>query len=293
MFIYGRPESYVRNVTFDNVKVTHSKGMRLNFCDGILFKNCAFEVYNTTTGYTQYNCASTDEGIPALMFENRDEFQYKGTYTWQNSEPEPEPETETKTAILSWYMGENGTAATAANSITGASGCAAEGFTITITGNAGKNWSYGNGDITYKGVIYKTLKNSNGAQNTVLPEGQYAHKVEFYATTNADDGNGKLSEFNGTSCADIVTSVQNYANPTKITKEFTTGVNSFTFTFNTKQVCFIAVVTHSGEPDPSDPAALDPIFESSNPQIFKFIKDGHLIILRDGKTYTVLGTVLK
>lgn len=41
------------------------------------------------------------------------------------------------------------------------------------------------------------------------------------------------------------------------------------------------------------PSALDPIFESSNPQIFKFIKDGHLIILRDGKTYTVLGQPIR
>ena len=164
-------------------------------------------------------------------------------------------------AILSWQLGTDGANATAANSITGASGSTAEGFTIAITGNTSKNWTQGGGDITYNGTSYKTLKNSNGAQNTVtLPTGMYAHKVEFYAVTNADDGDGNLSEFNGTSCTHAVTSRKDYSNPTYIAKEFATGVNSFTFTFNTKQVCFIAVVsyndTESSEPDPSvDPAA--------------------------------------
>ena len=39
-------------------------------------------------------------------------------------------------AIITWQLGTNGAEATTANSITGASGCAAEGFTIAITGNA-------------------------------------------------------------------------------------------------------------------------------------------------------------
>ena len=108
---------------------------------------------------------------------------------------------------LSWQLGTNGANATDANSITGASGSAAEGFTIAITGNTTKNWSNGNGSITYNGTSYMTLKNSNGAQNTVtLPAGMYAHKVEFYAVTNSDDGDANLSEFNLTSCTHSVTS---------------------------------------------------------------------------------------
>ncbi|MEE1316943.1 MAG: hypothetical protein U0K35_06915, partial [Prevotella sp.] len=46
-----------------------------------------------------------------------------------------------------------------------------EGFKIAITGNAGKNLSSGN-DITVGGSAYKSIKISNGAQNTLtLPEG--------------------------------------------------------------------------------------------------------------------------
>ncbi len=147
-------------------------------------------------------------------------------------------------AILSWHLGTNGADASSANSITGAKGSAAEGWTIAITGNTSKNWSNGNGSISYGGKSYKTLKNSNGAQNTVtLPEGCTASSVTFYVVSNADAA-GKLSEINGTSCSDEVTSLKDYNNPTVITKALD-NVSSFTFTFNTKQVCFLAVVTYS------------------------------------------------
>ena len=146
-------------------------------------------------------------------------------------------------AILSWYLGTDGAAASSGNSITGASGSAAEGFTIAITGNTNKNWSNGNGDITYSGKTYKTLKNSNGAQNTITcPDGKLATQIVFYVTSNADAA-GKLSEIDGTSCNDEVSSIKDYTNPTVITKTID-NKSSFTFTFSTKQVCFIAVVTY-------------------------------------------------
>ena len=231
LFIYGRPESKVYDVTFDNVNITHAKGVKMNFCEGIKFKNCSITVSNTNN--TSKNGASTEESLPSNLIEEN----YQGSYIWN---------TNTQKAVLSWYLGVNGAEASGANSITGAAGSAAENFTIAITGNTGKNWSKGNGSITYNSTSYMTLKNSNGAQNTVtLPTGMYAHKVEFYAVTNHDDTKGKLSEFNGSSCNDEVSSLKDYSNPTYIAKEFDTGVNSFTFTFSTKQVCFIAIVTYS------------------------------------------------
>lgn len=147
-------------------------------------------------------------------------------------------------AVISWYLGKNGTTATSANSITGASGCAAEGFTIAITSNTNKTWTNGNGDITYKGTTYKTLKNSNGAQNTITcPSGKVATQVVFYVTTNADSP-GLLSEIDGTTCNDEVSSLKDYSNPTVITKPID-NKSSFTFTFKTKQVCFIAIVSYT------------------------------------------------
>lgn len=241
IFIYGRPECKVRDVTFENVNLTHSKGLKFNFCEGISFQNCSIRVNNTNN--TAKNGASTDVELPDLLIEQ----QYEGSFTWnENTSSDFEP------AVLSWNMGVDGAAATGANSITGATGCDAEGFTIAITGNAGKNWSAGNGSIMYNGTSYTTLKNSNGAENTVtLPSGMYASKVEFYATTNADDGNGVLQNFNEVSCSDAVTSVKDYNNPTHIVKKLNNPVNSFTFTFSTKQVCFIMVITYSDDATPT------------------------------------------
>ena len=118
------------------------------------------------------------------------------------------------------------------------------GVKLAITGNTDKKWSQGNGSITLGGSSYTTLKNSNGAQNTVtLPANAQATKVVFYVTTNADSS-GKLSEFNGTNCNDQVTSCKDYGNPTVIEKSLSKPANSFTFTFSAKQVCFMMVITY-------------------------------------------------
>lgn len=39
VFIYGRPEQHVKNITFDNVHITGSKGMLINFADSVRFIN--------------------------------------------------------------------------------------------------------------------------------------------------------------------------------------------------------------------------------------------------------------
>lgn len=292
VFIYGRPESWVRDVTFDNVNITHSKGLKLNFCEGITFKNCSYTVYNTNR--TEKNGSSTETTLPASLIEQ----QYKGSFTWSGPK---------KPAVLSWNLGVDGAELTKAttegerNSITGAAGSAAEGWTLTITGNTKKDWSAGNGSITYKGVTYKTLKNSNGAQNTVtLPSGEKAAKVEFYVTTNndKDETKGVLLEFNGGECNDTVYSRIDYNNPTYISKIVTTPANSFTFTFGKKQVCFIAIVTLADEDEPETPTSTEELEEPTSDssltrKAVKVIRNGQVVIIRDGKTYNALGQMMK
>ncbi len=56
IYIYGLPESHVKNVTFDNVQVEAQKGMFLAYADGITFKN-GCKVTNSKDGNliaTQY-----------------------------------------------------------------------------------------------------------------------------------------------------------------------------------------------------------------------------------------------
>ena len=279
VFIYGRPESLVRNVTFENVDITHSKGLKLNFCSGITFTNCSYTVYNTNR--TEKNGSSTETSLPANLIEQ----QYNGSFTWSGPK---------KPAVLSWNLGVDGAElgdAGKANSITGASGSAAEGYSIAITGNASKKWSSGNGSITYKGVTYKTLKNSNGAQNTItLPDGEKAVKVDFYAVNNYDTlGCGVLSEVNGVAYADSIRSLKDYSNPTHISKSFDTPVSSFTFTFSRVQTCFIAIVTPEGA---ESPTAFEEPIANANVKAVKILRNGQVVIIRDGKEYSILGQLL-
>lgn len=156
------------------------------------------------------------------------------------------------TAVLSKSLGANGAEAADANSITGAAGSAAEGWTIAMTGNTEKSWSHGSKPIKYNGVDYVSLKNSNNVQITVTaPAGNYVSKVEFYAVSNDPDVDAVLKEFDGSTCSDAVTSHKDFNNPTYIAKELATPKNEFTFNFGSKQVCFIAVVTYSGNTNPN------------------------------------------
>ena len=119
----------------------------------------------------------------------------------------------------------------------------ATGFIIQITGNKAKSLDK-QSTVTINGSAYDSFKNSNGAQNTItLPSGSYASSVSFYVTANDENTDATLSECNGVSCSDAVTSHNDGAHPTVITKSLG-GKNSFTFTFSTKQVFFVAVVTY-------------------------------------------------
>lgn len=134
------------------------------------------------------------------------------------------------------------------------------GFSVQITGNLAKAFSAqnpSNGNFS----LGTSFKNSNGAQNTItLPTGYTATSVKFYVTTNAD-ADAKLSEINGTSCNDAVTSHKDGTNPTVITKSFADPVNTFTFTFSTKQVFFVAEVTYTAPTN--DPPSFTTDLQSS------------------------------
>jgi len=77
IFIYGRPEAPVKDVTFDNVQITHSKGIKMNFCEGIKFTgNCSFEVRNPKK--KELNAVATKD-LENVMVE-----RFNGSYTWKN-----------------------------------------------------------------------------------------------------------------------------------------------------------------------------------------------------------------
>lgn len=73
IMIYGRPESYVYDVTFDNVKISHRNGVRLFFCKDIKFINgCTF-----TKTRTNQTVEPTADDLSSIM-----ENSYEASYTW-------------------------------------------------------------------------------------------------------------------------------------------------------------------------------------------------------------------
>jgi polygalacturonase len=78
IFIYGRPEAPVKDITFDNVQITHGKGIKMNFCEDIKFTgNCSFAVKNTNK--TSKN-AVADKDLENVMEE-----RFEGSYTWKGN----------------------------------------------------------------------------------------------------------------------------------------------------------------------------------------------------------------
>lgn len=76
IMIYGRPESYVYDVTFDNVNISHKNGVRLFFCKDIKFINgCTF-----TRTKDNKTVKASDADLSAVM-----ENTYEATYSWNNT----------------------------------------------------------------------------------------------------------------------------------------------------------------------------------------------------------------
>ena len=88
----------------------------------------------------------------------------------------------TKTIYLDYNDFNNNTT----NSATGKTGTDADGYTLAITGNIGKNWSSNNVKITTPGGEKREFKLSNGAQNTLtIPDGVHVTKFTLYSVVNS------------------------------------------------------------------------------------------------------------
>ena len=133
-----------------------------------------------------------------------------------------------------------------ANSVTFADGAKA-----TITGNSEKTISSGS-DITVGDKAYKSLKVSNGSENTfVAPAGKTPVQVTFYSYINKDLGATDRTTFwaevdGQTFTAETGTvhkSFKDGANPDIVTFNLA-GNSSFTYTNKGDQVCYVMKVAY-------------------------------------------------
>lgn len=212
IFIYGRPESLVKNVTFDNVKIEHSKGMKLNFCEGIKFINGSW-YSDTSTGNTS-TAAGTDDVIKE---------KYQASYTWQGTSPD----VKTITATLSGSTYQASTSNANCYNFSG-------GYSVTNANPKGKNYGAGNS---------ATVKYSADEQYTIThPAGTSVKSVSFTGYSNYDAGS-YLKEVNGTTYAeDLYPYIHdsNKAHFRTYTINFDQPVSDpVTFTPGGSQACFI------------------------------------------------------
>ncbi|MBO7138987.1 MAG: hypothetical protein J6W19_00205 [Prevotella sp.] len=138
---------------------------------------------------------------------------------------------------------------TDANSVT-----LAEGVTLAITGNTSKSVSSGN-SIKVDGTNYKSIKLSNGAQNTLtLPK--VATGITFYSYVNKDAATDRScfwKEVNGVTYATAdasggeLTCFKDGANPDVRTYTFDAPTKSITFTNTGEQLCYVMEVEYYEE----------------------------------------------
>ncbi len=124
-----------------------------------------------------------------------------------------------------------------------------DGATLQITGNASKNL-FGASNITVNGVEYKSIKLSNGAENTfTCPEGKTAVGVTFYSYVNIDNENrtpywASVDEQTFTAeTATILKSYKDTENPDIVTFPVN-AKRAFTFKNAGEQLCFLMAVTY-------------------------------------------------
>lgn len=170
-----------------------------------------------------------------------------------------------------------------------------DGAKFVLTGNAGKNYG-GGGNITINGKTYKGTKVSNGAQNTFYaPEGKKVYAVTFYSSINkyTEGRKSYWKEVNGVTYTEndveIMSSIQNGANPDVYTYTFPGGVESFTFTNTGDQNYFVMEANY----DASTAVAGVAEAQKAVAAVVKTVKNGQIVIVKGDAEYSVSGAQVK
>jgi len=201
IYMYGLPESHIKNVTFDNVQIEAQKGMFLAYCDGVVFKN---------------GCKITNSKMANSLIATAYKAEISGDYGKVETTVEGEDASYTLDASTS-------TTASKATTYTFNNG-------FTITNNNSK--AYGTGNSF-------TIKYSKNEQYTIqLPTGFTVTEVVFEGYDHDEDKDAYIGEVNGTTFSSTeyvfpkdkstVTHTITLSNP---------AANALTFTPGGQQIC--------------------------------------------------------
>ena len=169
IFLIGRPESHIKNVTLDNVQINAKKGIDIRFVDNLVFKNGSkITVSNNGTMWVKNFDSIVDDLCDAT----------KTTVTPPT--PTPGDATADSYILYSKTLSENAT------------GTATFSNGFTITNNNSKKYDVGSGT--------NYIKYSAKTQYTInIPAGIKISKIEFEGKDNYTDADAYMGEVNGTS----------------------------------------------------------------------------------------------
>ena len=168
IFLIGRPESHIKNVTLDNVQISAKTGIDIRFVDNLVFKN-----------NSKITCQSGKLWI--RQYDSTVDDQCDATGLDPNPTPTPGETTE-----VSYIL---------------------DALTSTSSAGDPSPWTFNNGCSIESSKGYATAKNntikySKGIQFTInLPENITITSATFAGYANEDNKNCYLGELNGTTFA--------------------------------------------------------------------------------------------
>ena len=170
IFLIGRPESHIKNVTLDNVQISAKKGIDIRFVDNLVFKN-----------NSKITCQSGKLWI--RQYDSTVDDQCDATGAGTNPNPTPNPG---ETTEVSYIL---------------------DASTCTSSSTDPSPWTFNNGCSIESSKGYATAKNntikySKGVQFTInLPENITITSATFAGYANEDNKTCYLGELNGTTFA--------------------------------------------------------------------------------------------
>ena len=167
IFLIGRPESHIKNVTLDNVQIKAQKGIDIRFVDNLIFKNGSKITVSSGSMWVKNYDSTYDD-------------QCDATKTSSTPTPTPGDDTADSYILYSKTLSENAT------------GTATFSNGFTITNNNSKKYDVGSGT--------NYIKYSAKTQYTInIPAGIKISKIEFEGKDNYTDADAYMGEVNGTS----------------------------------------------------------------------------------------------
>ena len=166
IFLVGRPESHIKNVTLDNVQINAKKGIDIRFVDNLIFKNGSkITVSNNGTMWVKNFYSTVDDQCDAT----------KTTVT----PPTPTPGDATADSYILY------------------SKTLTDGSTSTATFSNGFSISNENGKTYAVGSGTNYIKYSANQYSITIPKGIKISKIEFEGKDNYDTDDAYIGEING------------------------------------------------------------------------------------------------